>query len=248
MWLVLLVLRRGKGCRRLSDRGRRRWPGRPSRSSPRAAARSGSLGLPRGPRRRDRVRERRAFARKTLAHSTIKQVRRGQGLLQQQRSRRFRSVFLDHPFQRDAGIDNDRHAESRPRSRRRSSRVEGPSSPPMMRRISASRRAAASCSRPTAFVRARRACSPIEVPQAAARRRNASITVASKFRIMIWPNPLNTGRWRLSRPKNCPFHTACSDQLAASGRTRVEEGADRRSALTMSGNPGGQRTGRIFLL
>ena len=41
----------------------------------------------------------------------------------------------------------------------------------MIRRILASRRAAAARSRPTAIVNARRACSSIEVPQTVARRR-----------------------------------------------------------------------------
>jgi len=55
----------------------------------------------------------------------------------------------------------------------------------MIRRISARRRAAAARSSPTAFVNARRACSSIEVPQAAARRRSASMTAVSMLRITI---------------------------------------------------------------
>ena len=142
----------------------------------------GCLDCRQGSAGRSRLRTPRyAFAHKTLAHSTINRSGAASGSSGSSAPAASDPSSFDHPFQRDAGIDNDRHAESRPRSRRRSSKVEGPSSLPTMRRISASRRAAASRSRPTAFVRARRACSSIEVPQAAARRRNASITVASKF-------------------------------------------------------------------
>lgn len=56
----------------------------------------------------------------------------------------------------------------------------------MVRRISLSLRAAASLSNPTACANARRACSSVEVPQRAARRRNAAITAASMLRITIW--------------------------------------------------------------
>ena len=110
-----------------------------------------------------------------------------QRFFQEERSGLFRSVLFDHLFKRNVGVDDDRHALSRLRSRRRSSSVEGPSRRPMMRRISASRRAERSRSRPTAFASARRACSSVEVPQAAARRRNASITAASILRITICP-------------------------------------------------------------
>ena len=117
------------------------------------------------------------------------EARRGKRLSQQELCGNLGIVFFENPLEGDAGIYDECHRWSRERSRRNSSTADRPPTRPMLRRTATNRRTAESRSRPTEFASARRACSSIEIPAAAARRRSASMTASSTLRIRSCPIP-----------------------------------------------------------